>query len=629
MPAERMPAAEFSLLARPLGWITSLTLRFPVAVLALAVAAALFSLVLTANRLGFRTSRLDLLNPENSQNRLWIDYIDEFGDQDDVVVVVEGGSRREVVPVLEEVSSALIKEERLFQAVLHEVDLSTVRSKGLYYLPESELKAIEPFLDEVGPIIQGDWARLNLSNMSDELCLSLHDPRYAAERPATLAKLDRLSKSLLASLSQEDRYRSPWPEMPQSVSMLSELGPKYLLANEGRLGLVLLRLAVDKASFAPGSEGIDELRKLIAQTQAKHPEVTIGLTGLPVMENDEMRSSQSAMFWASLLSLIGVGCVFAAAFGGIRHPIMAVSVLLLGMAWSFGYITLAVGHLNILSVAFATMLIGLGDFGVHYVARYLQLRARTHRSDEALVRTATGIGPGVVTGGVTTALGFFLIGFTEFTGLAELGLIAGGGILLCCLATMVVLPPLIHLSDKNRPHRVLPVPLDVRSWLEPLLARPIITLAVSLAGTAAVSVGVSRLWYDHNLLNLQAEGLESVNLERKLLTESDQSVWFALSITGSREELLARKEEFLKKPSVERVEEIASLLPVDHEQKRPIIERIQSRLANLPERPPEIPVDPPAELGEALARRKPSSATRPRRWRSGVNWTRRETPCVV
>jgi hypothetical protein len=129
-----------------------------------------------------------------------------------------------------------------------------------------------------------------------------------------------------------------------------------------------------------------------------------------------------------------------------------------------------------------------------------------------------------------------------------------------------------------------------------------ITLVVSLAGTAAVSVGVSRLWYDHNLLNLQAEGLESVNLERKLLTESDQSVWFALSITGSREELLARKEEFLKKPSVERVEEIASLLPVDHEQKRPIIERIQSRLANLPERPPEIPVDPPADLGEALAR---------------------------
>ena len=77
-------------------------------------------------------------------------------------------------------------------------------------------------------------------------------------------------------------------------------------------------------------------------------------------------------------------------------------------------------------------------------------------------------------------------------------------------------------------------------------------------------------------------------------------MWYALSIADSREELLARKAEFLKLPTVERTEEIVSLLPVDHEIKRPIIERIQQRLASLPERPPLIPVDRPEKLGQVL-----------------------------
>ena len=55
---------------------------------------------------------------------------------------------------------------------------------------------------------------------------------------------------------------------------------------------------------------------LIAQSQARHPDVKIGLTGLPIMENDEMRSSQTSMFWASMISMVAVGILFVAGFGG-------------------------------------------------------------------------------------------------------------------------------------------------------------------------------------------------------------------------------------------------------------------------------------------------------------------------
>jgi len=617
MPAEGMPQEESSLLALPLRYLTRLVLRFPIPTVALAVAAALAALALSGSRLGFRTSRLDLLSSECTYNRLWIEYINEFGDEDDVVVVVEGANRQQVVPVLEEISTTLQHHDRLFHAVLHEVDLSKIRRKGLHYLEPDELREIEHFLDEIEPILDGNWTRLNLGNIAGGMCTALENANSAqaeVAQMATATKLGRLAESLLSLTGTRAFYESPWPEMPCSVATISELNSEYLLTNEGRLGFVLLRLAEDdKDSFAQGSEAIDALRRLIARIETRHPETKVGLTGLPVMENDEMRVSQTSMLEASLLSLLGVACLFVAGFGGLRHPLITVGALLLAMAWSFGYITLAVGHLNILSISFGVILIGLGiDFGVHYVARYLQLHERLRSSKEALLQTASGVGPGILTGAVTTAIAFFTAGLTEFTGVAELGIVAGGGILLCCLAAIAVLPAMIHLSDVRRPHQRLPAPLDIHAWLGPLFRHPRFLLAVTGGLTVLVSLGMSQLWYDHNLLNLQPEGMESVELERKLLNESDQSVWFALSIAESPQELLARKRQFEQLASVERVEDIARFFPADDEQAQPIIERIHGRLANLPERPPTIPVDPPADLGRVLARSQALLAANPR-----------------
>ena len=108
--------------------------------------------------------------------------------------------------------------------------------------------------------------------------------------------------------------------------------------------------------------------------------------------------------------------LFVAGFGGVRHALLANLVLLIGMAWSFGYVTLVVGHLNILSVSFTVTLIGIGiDYGVYYVARYLQLRAQRHRCKDALCcETTAGVGPAILTGAITTAVSFFAAGFTRF-----------------------------------------------------------------------------------------------------------------------------------------------------------------------------------------------------------------------
>ncbi|HVU87167.1 MAG TPA: MMPL family transporter, partial [Pirellulales bacterium] len=623
MSADRTPQGEFSLLAHAMSALTRAVVRFPVATVTLGVALACVSIYLTTTRLSFHTSRLDLLNPESDYNRLWIEYINEFGDDDDAVVVVEGANRDQVVPVLQEISQALARQERLFHAVLHEVNLGKIRSKGLHYLSPEELMRLDGFLTEVGPIVGGNWSLLNLGHMTEGLCARLEASARAPADPAGAAidaEAERFATSLNAALSHAGRYESPWPAMPQSFATLSELSGEYLLTKEGKLGFVALRLAKGKDEFARATEATDALRDLIAQMSARHPETKIGLTGLPIMENDEMRSSQTSMFWASMVSMLGVGALFVAGFGGIRHALLANLVLLLGMAWAFGYVTLVVGHLNILSVSFTATLIGIGiDYGVYYSARYLQLRDERYSCPDALIRASFEVGPSILTGAITTAVAFFAAGFTNFIGIAELGVIAGGGIILCAIAELVILPAVICLVDRSGYGKRMPESLPIHSMINPLMKMPRLLLFATVAGTVVISCGMTRLWYDHNLLNMQPVGLESVELERKLLAESDQSMWYALSIAENREELLKRKAEFLKIDSIERTEEIVSLLPSDHEVKAPLIARIRQQLDTLPERPPVIPVDRPEELGRLLARAQELIARRSSRSRAEVD----------
>ena len=234
--------------------------------------------------------------------------------------------------------------------------------------------------------------------------------------------------------------------------MLSELNSEYLLAKEGQLGFVLLRLALSKdSSFTAGDEATDALRELIAQIQVKHPETKIGLTGLPIMEADEMHASQSSMFWSSLVSMIGVGLLFIAGFGGVRHALLANLILLVGMAWAFGYVTLTVGHLNILSVS----LHGDDDRHRHRLWHVLRrsLSATAHRKARLRTGPAGNLArrrPGDHHRRLTTAVAFFAAGLTSFTGVAELGIIAGGGILLCAVAELMLLPAAICADRPQR-----------------------------------------------------------------------------------------------------------------------------------------------------------------------------------
>ncbi len=596
----------------------------PWTIVTVAVLAAVAAGFWTSGSLGYKVSRVDLLDPNSEYNKLWIDYIREFGEDDDAVVVVEGATRAATVAALEDVSQQLSRHGELFHSILHEVDLTQIRAKGLHYVSAADLTVINRFLDRTEPVLAGGWPQLKVGTMVGGLAAAVvSGPSVAGpEDEPALKTLERYSESLLASLEAADRgriaepqpgdYISPWPGMPGSLSTLRDLSSQYLLAKEGTLGFVLLRLAKDEGGFAGASQATDTLREQISLVADRHAAAEIGLTGLPVMEDDEMRSSKQSMVWASGLSLVAVAVVIVAGFGGIRHALMANGVLVIGMAWAFAWATGSVGHLNILSVTFAVTMIGVGiDYGTYYIGRYLAMRRNGQGCEEAILETSGSVGPSILTGAVTTSIAFFSAALTSFVGVAELGLIAGGGILLCCAAELMVLPAVIAIVDRSRLGRSIPEPVPVHRWLQPFTRHPRFVALAAIAGTLAVSSGIHDLRYDHNLLNLQPDGLESVEIEKKLLEECDQSVWYALSIADSREELLARKKELEQLPTVERVDEIASLLSVDEAAKTPLIKQIGSRLTGLPERPPQIPLDRLDALGETLGWAQAEAAKRP------------------
>ncbi|MDR0869613.1 MAG: MMPL family transporter [Planctomycetaceae bacterium] len=607
---ERIPThSDTSIFTVPLVALTRLCCRCPVTVLVLSVALAAFGAYWAYGHLGFKMSRLDLINPNSGFNRLWLDYIDEFGDSDEVIIVAEGKNNVEVIPVLDALSKRVAAFPDEYQGVLHGIDISKIKRKGLHYVPEKELEEITEFAAQ-SAVLTKHWEYLAADKMLGGMM-----------QKKDLHEIETYITSLAKAFDATPAYNSPFPAagavggsvagVPDVVAACSQNDTNYFLfpTDNGVMGFVLLKLAkVDKTQMAQGTESINRLRSLIEDIRQKNPGVQIGLTGMPILENDEMRLSSEAMNRATVLALFGVAAVFMAGFGGIRHPLFGMFALIAAFAWTMGYITLVIGHLNILSISFGAMLAGLGtDFSVHYIARYLDLRRAGYGTEEALCETAGEVGPGIFTGAITTALAFYTASFCEFTGISELGTISGGGVMLCALSTFVMVPAFIMLSDKNVSGGTcfaLPKLLDIRGGLTPVVRFPRWTLAVAGVFCVFLCFGIPKVWYDYNLLHLQPVGLESVELEQKLLDrdadKGGKNVWYALSIADTKDDLLKRKKEFSDKYPELTVEEIVSWFPAAGEKKIALIQHLASSLAELPERPSDIPVPAAENIGQML-----------------------------
>jgi predicted RND superfamily exporter protein len=250
MPAERMPPDD-SPLSQPLKWLTELTLRSPAAVLWGAGILTLVSLVITLNGLKFKTSRLDLLNPESRYNQRWLAYLDEFGDRDDAVIVVRSQEASAVTAAIEDIAKEVAQQPHLFDSVLWRRDLSRIKAKGLHLLPATELSSLSDRLrsavqglDETAPGANPAAALTRLNEQLERSPSMSAEQRQAMERQYAQVGgmlLAATSASVTSPVRQASLEGADPPAAAGASELLAglaQLDPQYLLADEGRMGFV-------------------------------------------------------------------------------------------------------------------------------------------------------------------------------------------------------------------------------------------------------------------------------------------------------------------------------------------------------------------------------------------------------
>jgi hopanoid biosynthesis associated RND transporter like protein HpnN len=637
MNLEPVPPGEATAVRRLLVALVSAVCRRPAFVLTVSTLAVAVSAFAASTRLQYKTQRDELISPRKASQQRWRQYLSEFGDDDDMVVVVRGTDRPRMEKALEALAARVRQRPELFDRLFYKVDLRPLHDRALLFLPVSEIEKICKNLGGMGPLLDpvavppalGDlvppavahsvgpiaWQLLSLSSLFDE----------AARRSSTITpgtaltpadeqfftQLLAISRSAADTLADPAAYHNPWSSLmdraPEQKDLLAE--PQYFFSGDNGLAFLLVRPVKEKGSFTAALKSVGTLREFVADTKKDFQEVEFGLTGLPVLETDEMAAAQKDTAMASWLAIGGVVVLFVIVYRGVAYPALTVVTLLTGTAWALGWLTLTVGHLNILSATFAVMLIGMGDYGVLWVMRYEQARRSGMDVRDALRHTAAHVAVGNLTAASTLALAFFAAILADFQAVAELGWIAGCGVLMCAFACFTVLPALLVLFDRRpspignkerigngvsyySPFPVSHSPLE-KSWLPPLTARPGFVVAGFAAIAVALTACAALVRYDHNLLHLQAADLDAVKWELTLIEHTAGASWHALSITDTPEEALALKERYEKLPEVSRVVEVATLVPRDQERKLALLTEIQRRLRHLPPRGERIAHVPP------------------------------------
>ncbi|MCP4854902.1 MAG: MMPL family transporter [Fuerstiella sp.] len=611
--------------SRCVGSIVGHSARRPRIVLWLMVFIGCAAVGVTVSDLKLKSRRSDLLGPDQA----WQDYNQAFGGESDLVVVVEtdGPNPQLIQTVLSQLGSRLEREPELFSDVLYQVDQSALRRKGLQYLNTQQLQSAIRRVGSFDPILREEqWDLLRIERLADQLQRSVQSANNEGKTASATRYAERFAASLnhfLPENTQESvvnsgSFKSPWPEIVDTeIEHSAEDSDLAFLMNDDRSVGMLHVLPVSEKSATDGSAAsIARLREHLAELVAEYgklaPDLKLSATGIPALEYDELQRSGRDMINASLIAFIAVGLLLAFGLRGLRHPVLVLIMLVLALALTFGLATLAVGHLNILSICFAAIMIGLGvDFGIHFVTRYLFLRQELYEMDESLVLTGTSVGSGILTSAATTAIAFGSAALTGYPGLAELGIISAGGILICALLTFTFLPALIALSDERVDIDDLPEPRSGKMWRLAVEGYPLAAIIVAVIAIGAVAWQAGSYqdgelkWhvnYDANLMRLQDNSLPSVRAE-KTLSDSDDSLLYAVALADSKQAVDTLRAQFIALPTVGRVTDLSSKLPdPPNVEQQQLIQTLASQLQNLPTKTPTFTTSNPIPVGTSVDR---------------------------
>lgn len=532
----------------------------------------------TATTLRFKIDINDLVSSDVGYQRHWQELREEFHVQDDIITLVESPDHERNRQFVERLGARLEAETNLFTDVVFKRDLRVMGAKALMLLPEEKLEGVLNALRDYQPLVGKFSEVTNLVSLLTQVEVQWRASLGCSNNDLFAAVLPALTQ--IVEQGGDSVKRSGVPPSPGMTTLFAARDDTtaggYLSLAGGRFYVVTCAAPND----AMQATAILRLRELVLATQRDVPGVNVGVTGEPVLGYEEMKQAQTDTLGASVVALVIVALTFIFCYGQIVRPLMATGALLVGIGFTLGFATLTVGHLNILTITFVPILIGMAiDFGVHLIARYEEELREGQEERVALDKALVATGTGILTSGVTTAVAFFAMLLTSFKGIREMGVIAGGGLLVCLIPMMTMLPAMLVLrgsraSDRAKPSRRKAWNLRRERFERHWLARPRIVLWMGGIVTFVAAVVSGWMFFDYNPLNLQSQNLSAVMFERRMIAQTSRSALSCQMTASSLEEALHLEKKIRRLGSVADVDSMAPLLVANQEGKLSLVRQV-------------------------------------------------------
>lgn len=580
-----------NLVARCLGWLARMILHhrrwffYPQVVL---FGACVF---FTVKYLEFDTRRDHLVGRDKRYHQNFLRFKTEFPSQDELVVVVESEHTEKNRQFVERLGARMEQQPELFRDLFYKGDLKMLGNKALLFVPESDLVSMKERLDRYLPFIDQFTRATNLVSLFDLINRQFRTGKKerSKENESLVEALPALQQIIRQATDSLKR-----PGIPPSPGVTALFDPSgkanqsmYLSFAGGRIFIVTCQApSADK-----NAASIARLRQLVEETRREVPGLSVGITGEPILELDEMAQSQFDTTIATITSLVLCALIFIYGYQETGRPVKAMFCLIIGLGYTLGFATLTIGHLNILTITFVPMLIGLAiDYGVHLISRYEEELRHGASRQAALTKAMVFTGQGIFTGAFTTAGAFLAMGFTNFKGIQEMGIICGGGLLICLIPMMTMLPVLLLRGRQNVIDHEPPNQPSTRARLENLwLQRPVLVAAITAAISLLCLLQIPKVYFDYNLLNMQSESLPSVVFEKKLIaagsvsegTNNTKSLLYSAVVATNLQHAEWLEQQITNLPTVAGVESITRFLAEDQTRKLELVKEVKQVLAPL------------------------------------------------
>ncbi|HXE16432.1 MAG TPA: MMPL family transporter [Stellaceae bacterium] len=475
-----------------------------------------------------------------------------------LVVVVDGDTPDRAEDASAELAEYLAKKTDTFKSVRRAASGEFFEREGLLFLSKQSIERVTGQIIAAQPLLGTLAADPSLRGVFDALDLAAQGVIHGETQPSALtATFNAVADATEASLN--DRYA---PLSWQRLLSGREPRPRELRR------FILTKPILDYAKLTPGAKAtraVHHAAKQLGLTLDRG--VRVRVTGPVALSDAEFKTLSRGAGVSSALSL---GLLLLWLFLGLRSGrivLAIVATLLVGLIACADFAIVAVGALNPISVAFAVLFVGIAvDFGIQFCLRYRDERYRLDDFSVALRRTARGIGRALAIAAAATAVGFFSFVPTDYTGVADLGLIAGFGMAIALVLNLTLLPALLSLlrpQGEQRPvgfAHAVPVGRFLvarRHWV--LAAAGIVAIGAALL--------LPKLDFDFNPLHLQSPHEEAVSTLTDLMGDPDTTPYTIDVMTASPQAAVQLSSKIEELPQVARTVSIMNFVPTDQTDK--------------------------------------------------------------